>query len=153
MLIAGATASLLLGSCWTDMCTLADCGRVAEMDLISTPDGAALEGGSVRVCVNATCVTSEMPARPSTGNVTGDAALRVTVVLQQAEDGVLTVSARVDPGDLVFVDGDVYTAEVLDATGGVLASPAWTAQYGEHYPNGEDCGPTCHTATLTALPD
>jgi hypothetical protein len=151
ILFAAAAASLL-GSCWTQTCTLAGCGYAAEMELIATSDGASLEGGSVRVCLNAACVTSAMPERPSTGWVVGDTALRVGIMLRQEEDGVLTVTASVDSNGTTFVDGDVYTAEVLDATGGVLASRAWTAQYGEDFPNGESCGPSCPVATLTALP-
>lgn len=156
-IVFAAAAASLLGSCIDTepaSCTLVGCGSVAEMELYATPDSAELADGSVRVCINARCVTSETPAQPSSGVIVGTPALRVGVTLMPADGGAgVLLTASIEDAAMVLADGDVYTAEVLDATGVVLASRTWTAQYGEDFPNGEDCGPACQVATLTALPE
>ncbi|HEY4180170.1 MAG TPA: hypothetical protein VGM90_25180 [Kofleriaceae bacterium] len=73
------------------------------------------------------------------------------ILFRVHEPASLTVG--VFEGDQTFTPSDVYTLRYTAENADVLLEGRWVARdYAISYPNGERCGPTCHSAQLDAQP-
>ncbi|MBL9018722.1 MAG: hypothetical protein JNL83_31340 [Myxococcales bacterium] len=139
---AAAAALALLDACLPAFsCDNAACIDGAEIVLPYTAPMASLEGGRVHVCRGDVCsdaVTGAVTFQFSVND------LEITSAFFQDSTLRMTVPSAGKP----LGDGDVYTVELRDNAGTVVASKQWVAVYQDLDPNGEDCGPHCRFAHL-----
>ena len=134
-------------------CSSVACYSGAAMRLSFDASYAALDGGGVRACRNELC--KELVIRSDNGLGlwpvdVNDYSVTFSFhysTFDQVTGLELTLTA---PSRTDVADGDVYTFEIRDNTGAVVASQQWDATYKRVYPNGEDCDGDywCRYATL-----
>jgi hypothetical protein len=122
--------------------TLRGTTRVARHDM---------EGGTLRVCRNATCAGLTIGALPT---ATTDqsafvvhGALDAAIVISLTADAVfgVTVVITADPADLA--DGDAYQVELLNSVSGRVLGFAMPVTYAESFKDGAECDVVpCRTA-------
>jgi len=149
LLVTASTLAMipLLGGCQDspDCSTLA-CrnGATLTAQYVSSP--ARLNGGRLLVCRNKTCSYATVQSDGFSVSIG-------SYFMQELAMDYLTFD-----GDKVIVtlegprgtqrDGDLYTLELRDSTGMVVASGRWQAQYETIDPNGEECDDGCLYAEL-----
>ncbi|MDX2088065.1 MAG: hypothetical protein SFX73_09450 [Kofleriaceae bacterium] len=144
-------AMAALGACADqdepEVCTQAACSHGVAI-IIPLPDEIAFASGRIRVCKNdSACLAFE-----------------VVNTLVHSEENTLGAMASWysnGPGNRVgiwlqsdapypagFLDGDVYTAMLWNASGAEVGSFRWDVEYTDASINGEGCEPVCRTALL-----
>lgn len=134
-------ASIALHGCGLN-CDNAACFDGAEIGFTHSAPVSSLEGGHLRVCRDDLC---------SDGSISGsDVAFSVNdLAITHASVHLDVLSVSVPPTTGVRLEnGDVYTIELRDNAGTVVASKRWEATYMMVYPNGDDCGGSCRVAYL-----
>ena len=134
------------------LCTAIGCGDAATLTLPYTGDESLLKNGKARLCVNETCGEVTLTDVPTVNGVGYGQSIHVdglTASVTITRMGSLVVSAGVSDGEQVFTPGDVYTFRYLAENGDAVLEGNWVAtNYAVSYPNGEECGPACHSAQL-----
>lgn len=139
-------------SCASDDCTLGGCGDVVSLGLLTTSDRTAIEGASVRMCVNDVCAIGVLQASTSLVLLIDEQRIEIEIADDETQ---LVVHADIKPAMVTLLDGDKYTAQLFRSDGSVLVSRAWIADYTElqvnHDEDGDVCGPVCQYAEVTEL--
>lgn len=151
---AALLAVVLLASCSAEpaACTNIGCGASVTLPNLATASGADVLALTVRLCRNGVCsegAPAELPGAPGTGagcRLTGDLAAQCTV-WSEGPGRYRLEAAFLDLGDLR--GGDRYTVRVVHRPSGVVLAEADGAPpYTTRRPNGPQCEPVCHQATL-----
>lgn len=153
--LGGACLALLAG-CSSEVgpraCTLIGCNRIAAVDDLATLTGSETRSLDLRLCHNDVCSTGRPTALPDTVGIglgcglSGDA--RVTCTVRKEADDRYRVSVAFLERDDAR-DGDRYTIRAVHTPSGtVVAEASQAVTYTTSRPNGADCPPVCHQATI-----
>ena len=153
---AALTSAAALGSsaCSTKSCTVVGCQSGAAIT-VHPPAGASLAGATFAICLNGKC--SSAVAGGGEGGPSSDA----THIVMSGDVGIQT--ADISGGNVTFVyaedesnpatkihtSGDTYRVSIIGADKSTLVDATRTVTYpNTSQPNGPDCDPTCHNATV-----
>jgi hypothetical protein len=148
-------------------CSNSWCGTSATLRLTVPTTGSTAFPLKVTTCRNTDCRTADIASPPvGVDNPTSFADLPAQTApapatppisaaawLSPRAAGGVSLEVRWSVWDQTLVqNGDRYTVTVTDANGAPQATLDKMATYGNTYPNGEDCGPTCKVVTLASSP-
>lgn len=128
-------------------CTKIGCFKGAELK-VAYPGSATetLAGGTLRVCRGELCNHETVVAAGAGLALAVPYETHVRLVESSFQNLVLTL--KVDGWRVDLKDGDLYSVELRDKNGVVVASKEWQATYQHPQPNGEGCGDDCAFAQL-----
>ena len=156
----GATtaAALATNACSSKSCTLVGCQSGAAIT-VHPPAGASLTGATFAICLNGKCSSG------IAGGGEGGAASDPSHIVMNGDVGIQT--ADVSGGNVTFVysedesnpatkihtSGDTYRVSIIGADKSTIVDATRTVTYpNTSQPNGPDCDPTCHNATVDVAP-
>jgi len=141
--------ALVLAGCTSTAgkCTLIGCQSGANVSLVLTPALASDLKAVIKACKADRCSTANIPLPNQVCQFQGPQQVDLCVIDSEQGSPLLRmmIVAATD-----VKDGDVYSVEVSDPTGGTMDSVMVkkSVTYQELQPNGPGCGPTCYQATL-----
>jgi hypothetical protein len=151
-----ALASLEL-SCTSMNCSKVDCLPSMIMNVPLDISYSDVRASTLTVCRNDDCFTGPLSGLPPA--LQDDSGLGVLLPAVADADASSHCDVIVDAPPKIevecdsvprqaVVDGDRYRLTLTDATGTVVASVDRTVSYAVSFPNGEECGPTCHGTSI-----
>jgi hypothetical protein len=157
-LLSVLTLASVALSCSSSMnCTDVGCPSSMTMNVPVVISYSDVRASTLTVCRNDDCFTGPLSGLPPTLlDHTGMGVLIPAVADADARSRCFVsvwspprIDVRCDSaGPQAVMDGDRYRLTLTDATGAVVASVDRTVSYAVSFPNGEECGPTCHSTTI-----
>ncbi|MCL2723918.1 MAG: hypothetical protein FWD69_05715 [Polyangiaceae bacterium] len=133
------------------VCTDIGCAYASTLDARIAASPAELDGATVTACWRETCASALLPAFDEHGVaafvMVADGVFGQGTIEDDGDDTMHVQIALEPPADLV--DGDLYRLRVIDAGGRILLDGQKTTTYVITHPNGPECDPTCHFATVS----
>lgn len=156
--LLASAIGLATNACSTKSCTLVGCQSGAAIT-VHPAAGAALTGATFAICLNGKCSSGVAgggeagPASdPSHIVMNGDVGIQTAdvsgsnVVFDYRED-------ESNPATKIHTSGDTYRVSIIGADKSTLVDATRTVTYpNTSQPNGPDCDPTCHNATVDVAP-
>lgn len=151
--VTGVGLTLASTEACTKTCTEVGCNSGVTINAYP-PQGASLQGATFGICLNGKCSSGSAaaeggaPVDPSRVEMNGEVGLQIAsisggaVAFQYTEDASNAASK-------IHLSGDTYRVSIVGADKSTIVDATRTVTYpNTSQPNGPDCDPTCHNATV-----